>query len=172
MGIQWFAQEKFEEALKAFEESKTILTHHYGSKHPRLSMVINNIASCQFLMHDIDGALTTMKEAMELQRVRNANNDHASSKSDLDLLYMAILLNNHGYLLVNTKQYEDAQSTFEEALLASYCPIEYCFVTLFVIWILFSNLSLLFVPQNHLAIPTTIDPRIGTWKCIWSSSDS
>jgi tetratricopeptide (TPR) repeat protein len=116
IGIQLFAQEKFDEALKAFIESRKILSKWYGSSHPRLCMVNNNIACCTFQMGNGVGALLTMNEAREVQRLRN---DNSPAKADLDLLYMAILLNNTGYLLVNTKQYDEARASFEEALLVS-----------------------------------------------------
>jgi tetratricopeptide (TPR) repeat protein len=116
LGIQLFAKERYEEALTAFNESRKILSKWYGSTHPRLCMLLNNIACCTFQMGNSVGALLTMNEAHDLQLERNEN---SAAKADLDLLHLAILLNNYGYLKVNVKQYEEARACFEEALLVS-----------------------------------------------------
>jgi hypothetical protein len=71
-----------------------------------------------FQMHNAVGALLTMDQAREVQKKRNSI---SSAKADLDLLYMAILHNNYGYLKVNVKQYDEARACFEEALLVSRC---------------------------------------------------
>ena len=55
-----------------------------------------------------------MQEARDLQQSHNAG---SSAKADLDLLHMAILLSNYGYLKLHLKQYDDASACFEEALL-------------------------------------------------------
>lgn len=64
-----------------------------------------------------------MKDARELQEQKN--NSSSSAKADLDLLHMAILLSNCGYLKLNLKQYEDARSCFEEALMVSFALLKY-----------------------------------------------
>lgn len=79
-------------------------------------MILNNIACCSFAMGNGVAALLTINEASDLQKERNEN---SSAKADLDLLHMAILLNNSGYLRVSVKQYDEARSCFEEALLVS-----------------------------------------------------
>jgi tetratricopeptide (TPR) repeat protein len=56
-----------------------------------------------------------MKQALEIQQQKN--NSNPSAKNDLDLLHMAIVLNNSGYVKANAKQYEEAMADFEEALL-------------------------------------------------------
>jgi len=114
LGIQLFAIEKFEEALAAFNESRTILSKRYGSTHARLCMLLNNISCCIFQMGDIVGASLIMHEARELQRGRNEN---SGAKVDLDLLHLAILANNYGYLKAQLKQYDIARACFEEAML-------------------------------------------------------
>jgi len=122
LGIQLFALERYDEALVTFQKSQTILANFYGQGHPQLSMVLNNIACCIFQMRNIQEALSTMKHAIELQKAtklitKDFTNDASAEKADLDLLHTAILLNNIGYLKVNVKQYEEARSNFEEALL-------------------------------------------------------
>jgi hypothetical protein len=80
-------------------------------------MVLNNIACCNFQIGNSVTGLLSMKEARDLQEQKN--NSSSSAKADLDLLQMAILLSNCGYLKLNLKQYEDARSCFEEALMVS-----------------------------------------------------
>ena len=116
LGIQLFAKERYEDALACFMESRKILSSYFGPMHPSLCMVVNNIACCVFLMGNPEGALLTLNEAREIQHKKNTS---TSAKSDIDLLYLAIVVNNAGYLKVNVKQYEEARACFEEALLVS-----------------------------------------------------
>ena len=112
--IQLFANGRFEEALFAFTESRNILSSCYGSTYPRLCMLLNNIACCAFQMGDSSEASKLLQEARDLQRERN---EGSAAKADLDLLHFAILLNNHGYIKAQLKEYEEAAACFEEALL-------------------------------------------------------
>jgi Tfp pilus assembly protein PilF len=127
LGIQLFAVERYEDALAAFSQSHRILSHVHGPGHPHLSMVLNNMACCAFQMRDMEAALSTMSRAMELQQkattlssdAANGGGVVASSanNADMELLHMAILLNNSGYLKVCVKEYDDARACFDEALL-------------------------------------------------------
>ena len=123
LGIQLFARERFDEALTTFNEVKRIRSISLGSRHPKLAMVLNNIACCNFQMGNSLAGLLSMQEARALL-VQN-NNSNSSAKADLDLLLMAILLSNCGYLKLNLKQYEDARSCFEEALMVSFALLRY-----------------------------------------------
>ena len=125
LGIQLFAWERYEDALSAFGQSQTILANVYGPRHPRLSMVLNNMACCAFQMRDMPVALSTMSRAMELQKATTQTCDggtvggiaSSANSADLELLHMAILLNNSGYLKVCVKEYDEARACFDEALL-------------------------------------------------------
>jgi tetratricopeptide (TPR) repeat protein len=114
LGIQLFAAEKFGDALSVFNESKRILSKLDERSHFRLCMLLNNISCCTFQMGNALAASGLMHEARELQRERNAR---SSAKIDLDLLYLAILANNYGYLKAQLKEYEEARTLFEEAML-------------------------------------------------------
>lgn len=114
LGIQLFAAEKFGEALSVFNESKRILSKLDETSHFRLCMLLNNISCCTFQMGNALAASGLMHEARELQRERSAR---SSAKIDLDLLYLAILANNYGYLKAQLKDYEEARALFEEAML-------------------------------------------------------
>lgn len=116
LGIQLFANEKFAEALAVFNESRKILSKWYGSTHPRLCMLLNNIACCTFQIGNTIAATLIMHEARELQR---AKSESSGAKVDLDLLHLAILANNYGYLKAQQKHYEEARACFEEAMLVS-----------------------------------------------------
>jgi len=141
LGIQLFAREKYSQALDAFNESKHILSSRFGPDHPRLCVLLNNIACCSFCMSNTEGAEKAMNAAHELQQKRNSD---IAAKADLDLLRMAILLNNYGYLKVNAKKYEEARSCFEEALLVCW-NILFMVALMFVLYTLMqSSLSLSF----------------------------
>ena len=58
-------------------------------------------------------ALLKLQEASEIQHKAVGS----SAQADLDLLHVAIVVCNCGYLNLALKQYEEAQSLFEEALL-------------------------------------------------------
>lgn len=125
LGIQLFAVERFADALSAFDQSQRILANFFGPRHPRLSMVLNNMACCAFQMRDMPVALSTMSRAMDLQKDATLTCDggngggvaSSANSADLELLHMAILLNNSGYLKVCLKEYDEARACFDEALL-------------------------------------------------------
>jgi Tfp pilus assembly protein PilF len=75
-------------------------------------MVLNNIGCCKFSEGNHKQAWVTFLEAREIQ--------HKTAQADLDLLHVAITLSNLGYVLIQMRQYEQAQEVFEEALLVSY----------------------------------------------------
>lgn len=113
IGIQLFAQEKFDEALEAFQEAKRIRLKAGGSKHPIVAMVLNNIACCEFQLGNTLASLVTFQEASNIQQ----DSLGSTARADLDLLHAAITLCNTGYMKLRLKQYEEAQAVFEQALL-------------------------------------------------------
>jgi tetratricopeptide (TPR) repeat protein len=171
LGIQLFARERFDEALATFNEVKRIRSKSFGSTHPQLAMVLNNIACCNFEMGNPVAGLLSMKDARELQVQKN--NSNSSAKADLDLLHMAILLSNCGYLNLNMKQYEDARSCFEEALMVSFALLRHVIifrVPIFEYAHVFNSLLI----RNHRfnnpfwAMPITTE-RSEILGAIWSS---
>eukprot|EP00980_Cylindrotheca_fusiformis_P009304 scaffold2042_cov123-Cylindrotheca_fusiformis.AAC.11 len=117
VGVQLFASERFGEALHVFCESADILASTYGSTHPRMCMLKNNIACCDFVEGRGGRAAIRMKEALGIQQKKAYGS--SSNKNELDLLHMAIVLNNAGYVKVSGKRYDEARTDFEEALLVS-----------------------------------------------------
>eukprot|EP00978_Attheya_sp_CCMP212_P039183 scaffold201463_cov44-Attheya_sp.AAC.1 len=115
IGIQLFAQEKFEEALTVFNEARIIRTKTLGANHPKVAMVMNNIACCNFQMGDSLAALETFKEARDIQQQSLAMG--SSAKANLDLLHVATTSCNYGYMHLRLKHYDEAQTIFEENLL-------------------------------------------------------
>jgi tetratricopeptide (TPR) repeat protein len=114
LGIQLFARGDFASALSAFHEAHNIRSKQEGSSsHPNLAMVLNNLACCYFQMGNHRTALLKLQEASEIQHKAVGS----SAQADLDLLHVAIVVCNCGYLNLALKQYEEAQSLFEEALL-------------------------------------------------------
>jgi tetratricopeptide (TPR) repeat protein len=101
-------------ALAAFNDSRRVMSKLLGPSHPKISMVLNNIACCNFQMGNSHSALLTLKEARDNHKQHVAG---SSAQADLDLLHTAITLSNYGYLKLNLKQYEEAAACFEEALL-------------------------------------------------------
>jgi len=115
IGIQLFAQEKFQEAKDLFEECKRIRLKSMPSKHPLVAMVLNNIACCDFLLKNNLASLAAFQEACDIQHDALGS----TARADLDLLHAAITLCNFGYMKLRLKQYEEAQAVFEQALLVS-----------------------------------------------------
>lgn len=114
IGIQFFARAKFEEALNAFNEASMIRSKEVGDTyHPKMAMVLNNIACCNFQMGHHEEAVSTLQKARDIL-------SHAVgtlANADLDLLHVAITQCNFGYLQLRQKNYDEARSIFEEALL-------------------------------------------------------
>jgi tetratricopeptide (TPR) repeat protein len=139
IGIQLFAQEKFEEALTVFNEARTIRTKTLGANHPKVAMVMNNIACCNFQMGDSLAALETFKEARDIQQQSLAMG--SSAKANLDLLHVATTSCNYGYMHLRLKHYEEAQTIFEENLLV--CSESCCFFSSFCSFVCNSHLLFL-----------------------------
>lgn len=118
IGIQYFAQTNFSKSLLAFHEARRI-RHNTEAEHPKMAMVLNNIACCNFQLAEHEEALQTLQQARSIL---------SEPKADLDLLHVAITHCNYAYLLLRAKQYEQARSIFEEALLVSRMMIDDCVV--------------------------------------------
>jgi tetratricopeptide (TPR) repeat protein len=107
----------FVESLEAFNEARRIRALEVGdTHHPKMAMVLNNIACCNFQMGNHEEALTTLQEARDIL----TNVVGTSATADLDLLHVAITQCNYGYLLLRAKKYDEARSIFEEALLVRF----------------------------------------------------
>ena len=123
LGIQYFARNMFVESLNAFEEARRIRIKEVGGidhHHPKVAMVLNNIACCKFQMKKHDEAISTLQEARD---ILTTNATGASATGDLDLLHVAITHCNYAYLLLRAKRYEEARSIFEEALLVRHTGV-------------------------------------------------
>lgn len=104
----------FSKAKDCFEEARCIRTKEVGNiYHPKMAMVLNNIACCDFQMGNHEEALSTLEKARGI--LSHAVGSQA--KADLDLLHVAITHCNYGYLLLRKKEYDEARSIFEETLL-------------------------------------------------------
>ena len=97
--------------MNVFSEAQKIRTTQLGSTHPKISMLLNNIACCQFSEGNHKQAWLAFLEARDIQQ--------KIVQDDLDLLHVGITLSNLGYVLIQMRQYEQAQDFFEEALLVS-----------------------------------------------------
>ena len=64
-------------------------------------------------MHCQKTAMFTLRQARETQGKAIGS----SAQADLDLLHIATLISNCGYIKLSLKEYEEARSLFEEALL-------------------------------------------------------
>jgi len=136
LGIQFFSLADFDGALMSFREAHAIrnrvLTQEREelsdsisaaagptsspselSQHPSVAMVLNNMACCYFQMGDHRRAMETLEEADEIQQKAIGS----SAQAELDLLHVAVVICNCGYLKLALKQYEEARSMLEEALL-------------------------------------------------------
>jgi tetratricopeptide (TPR) repeat protein len=114
LGIQLFAKGDFHGALKCFKEAHAVRSRiQDASRRPQQAMVLNNIACCYFELGDHGKALSLLQEADSIQQLAIGS----SAQADLDLLHVAIVICNCGYLMLALKDYENARSLFEEALL-------------------------------------------------------
>lgn len=114
LGIQLFAQGKFDQASSEFQEAHQLRQKMANDlSHPILAMTLNNIACCEFQKGDHLSALRSLEEARRIQQ----NAVGSSFQSALDLLHVAIVYCNCGYLLLALKRYDEARSIFEEGLL-------------------------------------------------------
>lgn len=114
LGIQLFAGGDFLGAKSIFED-----VFNFRSKiaedtaNPKLAMTLNNIACCDFQLGNYTAALQSMENARSIQH----HADGSSVHDELDLLHVAIVYANCGYLNLALKQYDEARSILEEALL-------------------------------------------------------
>ncbi|GKY95719.1 hypothetical protein MPSEU_000532700 [Mayamaea pseudoterrestris] len=114
LGIQLFAKSDFEGAIACFKEALAVRNRlHDMSRRPQQAMVLNYMACCHFELGNHDKALSLLQEADELQQMAIGS----SAQADLDLLHVAIVICNCGYLMLALKDYENALSLLEEALL-------------------------------------------------------
>mmetsp|Transcript_1934 Transcript_1934/g.2781 ORF Transcript_1934/g.2781 Transcript_1934/m.2781 type:complete len:211 (-) Transcript_1934:197-829(-) len=120
LGIQYFAQEQFEKALAIFSEALTIRKRGFGPNHPKTGIVVNNIACIRFLTKDKFLALNLFQDACDTQRL--ALGSSASVK--LHLLHKATSLSNLAYIELQLKNYDEAATIFEEALLVQQSVLE------------------------------------------------
>lgn len=105
-GIQQFAKADFDGAIASFREAQSL---RRGDAKSTTAMTLNNIACCEFQQGLHKQALATLEEAKRLQ--------DSVSHIDLDLLHVAVVYSNIGYLRLAMKQYEQARSILEEALM-------------------------------------------------------
>ena len=103
MGILYFAQERFNEALAAFKETKEIQIKRLGSDHPKVAMTMNNIACIYFLFDQPNPALTMFKEGKDILRRAMGS---STMVVKLDLLHVATVSCNLGYMEARLKNYE------------------------------------------------------------------
>lgn len=118
LGIQYFARGDFDGALAAFQrshelESLSSANNDTASSNQELAMILNNIACCYFQMGRHQQAHQSLLEAQLIQH----DIVGMTAKADLDLLRLATVMCNCGYLKLALRQYEEARPLFEEALL-------------------------------------------------------
>ena len=118
LGIQLFSKGDFEAALTSFRkahdlEVRQCLNSPSSSTNPNIAMMQNNIACCDFQMGNRQVALHTLETARAIQHEASCS----SAQADRDLLDVATVIGNCGYLNIVLKHYDEAQSLLEEALL-------------------------------------------------------
>jgi tetratricopeptide (TPR) repeat protein len=115
LGIQYFANGENESALSVFENARKIRQQILSSENHQYAMVLNNLACVKFLMDQPKSALAMFQEAKEIQlRVMKS-----SSTVGLDLIHVGTTLCNMAYMQLHLKFYDEALSSFQEALLVS-----------------------------------------------------
>lgn len=112
-GIQFFANEQFDDSLVIFNDALKIYERAYGPQSPKVAMVLNNLGCVHSEMGNYQGALGTFQEAYLIQQLMLGKSQNA----DLDLLHSATILANIGYIKLQVKKYEEARIVLEEALM-------------------------------------------------------
>lgn len=124
LGIQLFARSDFVGASSAFQTAHQLRQNfdiaEGEAPHPILAMTLNNIACCDFQLGKHKAALEALEEARNIQHKAVGS----TMQGDLDLLHVAIVYCNCGYLMLALKQYEEARSILEEALLIQESVLE------------------------------------------------
>lgn len=115
LGIQLFARSDFDGASAAFRKAHNLRKDIDGGEvpNPILAMTLNNIACCDFQVGRHSAALDALEEARSIQHKAVGS----SVQDDLDLLHVAIVYCNCGYLNLALKRYEEARSILEEGLM-------------------------------------------------------
>lgn len=107
LAIQHFVLGNYPEAVQVLQRAHEIRRQH----NTDISITLNNLGCCFFQRKDRTQALETLRQA------RIFLQSNPIMKSDIDILHKAIVMCNIGYLLLCEKQYDDARSILEEALL-------------------------------------------------------
>lgn len=115
LGIQYFARGDFCRSRESFQIAHNLRVEHGGDHqtNPLLAMTLNNVACCDFQTGQYEQALKSLENARDIQHQAASS----SERGDLDLLHIAIVYCNCGYLNLALKRYEEARSILEEALL-------------------------------------------------------
>jgi tetratricopeptide (TPR) repeat protein len=113
LGVLYFARGDFERALTAFCKAHELEVRGGVGSSEEIAMILNNIAGCNFQMGDRQAALCALVEARDLQRATFGT----AAQADLDLLHVAIVICNCGYLNLAFRRYDEARLLFDEALM-------------------------------------------------------
>lgn len=104
LGILYFAQERFNEALSTLKDAKAIRIRIFGPDHAKVAMTTNNIACIEFLLDQPDSALAMFKEGKHtLRRAMGSS----MKMVKLDLLHLATVSCNLGYMESRLKNYDE-----------------------------------------------------------------
>lgn len=119
LGIQLFARGDFDGALASFQKShelevKAISVENTTVSASYAAMALNNTACCYFQLGKHDLAMKTLLGAREIVKHESTAN---GAQADRDLLDVANVIGNCGYLSLVTKNYDEARSLLEEAQL-------------------------------------------------------
>jgi len=116
LGTQLFSRGDFEGARAAFRKAHELDVKdsmRSASRHLNIAVALNNIACCDFQMGDHKAALSALQEARSVHREITG----AAAQADRDLLDVATVICNCGYLSLAQKKYEEGLSLLEEGLL-------------------------------------------------------
>jgi len=125
LGIAHLEDKQFREALIAFRDALEIRRSVFGSKHPKVAKIWNNIGCALFELQELKGAHLAFEEALDIQRGMMKKSSVLGSASMIGppnqvLLSIASTLCNLGSIKLRWGEFDEAAVALEEALLVSW----------------------------------------------------
>jgi len=115
LGIAYMDLRQYEQSLEAFRRALKIREDHFGCHHVKVAKILNNMGCVLFEMGELSDSESAFKEALEIHRVLLTSAEN-STNADSTLLSIASTQCSIGSIQLTRKEFNDAISAFDEAL--------------------------------------------------------